>query len=114
MRRKRRLENINGGDYKVTAYEERLSVNSPIQGSAADIVSSAQNRIDADPWFEEHGVLMIIQVHDEIVFESPEEYVEEAIERAQRYMSFPFGDTVKLNVELTSEADFGDSYQDAK
>ena len=114
LRRKRRLENINCGDYKVTAYEERLSVNSPIQGSAADIVSSAQNRIDADTWFEEHGVLMIIQVHDEIVFESPEEYVEEAIERAQRYMSFPFGDTVKLNVELTSEADFGDSYQDAK
>ena len=114
LQRKRRLPDINSGDMKLRSYCERLAVNSTVQGSAADITSSAQNRVDADPWFVEHRCLMILQVHDELVFECPEEYVEEAIPRIQRYMSHPFGDNVELNLEFKADADSGDSYQDAK
>ena len=57
---------------------------------------------------------MIIQVHDELVFECPEEYVEEAIPRIQYLMAHPFGDNVSLNLELRADADSGDSYQEAK
>ena len=97
------------------SYAERLAVNSTIQGSAADITSSAQNRVDADPWFLEHRCLMIIQVHDELVFECPEEYVEEAIDIIKYYMEHPFGDDPKKQVKyLRADSDFGDSYQDAK
>lgn len=114
LRRKRRLPDINSHDFKTQAYCERLSVNSAVQGSAADITMSAQNRVASDPWFDEHRVNMLLQVHDELVFECPEEYVDECITRVQSYMSHPFGDNVELNLPLKADADFGDSYQDAK
>lgn len=114
MQRKRRLPDINSHDYKMASYCERLSVNSCIQGSAADITSSAQNIVDNDPWYEEHGVLMLLQVHDELVFECPEEYVEECIRRTKEYMEHPFGPNVELNLKMRADFDSGDSYQEAK
>jgi len=114
LKRKRRLPNINGRDMKTVSYEERLSVNATIQGSAADLTMSAQNRIAKDPWFKQHGCYMLIQVHDELVFECPEEYVEEAISRIKHYMEHAFGDDVSLNLPMKADADSGDSYQEAK
>lgn len=114
LKRKRRLPDINSQDYKQVAYCERLSVNSAVQGSAADITMSAQNRINAEPWFDDHRINMLIQVHDELVFECPEEYVEECIVRVKALMEHPFGDKVELNLPLRADADSGDSYQEAK
>ena len=114
LKRKRRLPDINSSDYKQAAYCERLSVNSAVQGSAADITMSAQNRINAEPWFNEHRIYMLIQVHDELVFECPEEYVDECIARVKAFMEHPFGDKVELNLPLRADADAGDSYQEAK
>lgn len=114
LKRKRRLPDINSADFKTAAYCERLSVNSAVQGSAADITMSAQNRVNNDPWFREHRVYMMIQVHDELVFECPEEYVDDCIERVKFLMEHPFGDNVSLNLPLRADADSGDSYQEAK
>lgn len=114
LKRKRRLPDINSGDYKTQAYCERLSVNSAVQGSAADLTMSAQNRVSADPWFNEHRAYMLLQVHDELVFECPEEYVEDCIKLVQKYMSHPFGDNVELNLPMRADADSGNSYQEAK
>ena len=114
LRRKRRLPDIRSRDYKQVAYCERLAVNSAVQGSAADITSSAQNLVDNDPWYEEHGVLMILQVHDELVFECPEQYVDECIRRTKAYMEHPFGPKVELNLAMRADFDSGDSYQEAK
>lgn len=50
----------------------------------------------------------------EVVYECPEEYVEEAKERIMAIMAKPFGENVSLKVELKSEADSGHSYNDAK
>lgn len=114
LRRKRRLPEINSDDFKLKAKCERLCVNSPIQGSAADITSAAQNRVNSDPWYVEHGVYMIVQVHDELVFECPEKYVDECIRRTKAYMEHPFGDDIELNLALRADFDSGDSYQEAK
>ena len=114
LRRKRRLPGINSPEFKEVAYCERLSVNSAVQGSAADITMSAQNLVSKDPWFKEHGANMIIQVHDELVFECPEKYVEECITRVKHYMEHCFGDNVSLNLDLRADADSGLSYQEAK
>ena len=114
LKRKRRLPDINSGDYKTQAYCERLSVNSAVQGSAADLTMSAQNRVSADPWFNEHRAYMLLQVHDELVFECPEEYVGDCIKLVQKYMSHPFGDNIELNLPMRADADSGDSYQEAK
>lgn len=114
MKRLRRLPDIKSRDFKQVAYCERLSVNSCIQGSAADITSSAQNLVDNDPWYEEHGVKMIIQIHDELVFECPEPYVEECIRKTKSYMEHPFGPNVELNLKMRADFDAGWSYQEAK
>lgn len=114
LKRKRRLPDINSPNYKIKSYCERLSVNSCIQGSAADLTMNAQNKVDRDPWYVEHGVLMLLQVHDEIVFECPEEFIDECIKKTSHYMAFPFGDNVHLNLPLEVDADSGDSYQEAK
>ena len=112
--RKRRLHNINSSNYKVAAYEERLSVNATVQGSAGDIAMSSQVRIDTDKRLEEMRCFMLMQIHDEILFECPEEHVEEAIPIIKRYMEHPFGDNVELNLPLIAEHGVGWSYQDAK
>ena len=50
----------------------------------------------------------------EIVMECPEEYLEEAVKRIQYHMRYPFKDGVEFEPALLTEADSGDSYQDAK
>lgn len=114
IKRKRRLEGINSSDNKIRSYCERLATNARVQGTASDIVSSAQIRLENDPWFEEHRCHMLIQVHDEAVYECPEEYVEEAEERIKAIMAKPFGENVSLKVELKADSDSGDSYNEAK
>lgn len=113
-RRKRRIPDINSDNFGTVGYCERVSVNAPIQGSAADITSSAQNRVDLDDFFIEHGALLLLQVHDELVMECPEEHVEVVTKRLQELMAHPFGDNIELNLPLRADADSGDSYQDAK
>lgn len=66
LKRKRRLPDINGSDFAKVSYCERLAVNSCVQGSAADLTMSAQNRVDKDPWYLEHGAKMLLQVHDRL------------------------------------------------
>lgn len=114
IKRKRRLEGINSSDNKIRSYCERLATNARVQGTASDIVSSAQVRLENDPWFEEHRCYMLVQVHDEVVYECPEEYVEEAEERIKAIMAKPFGENVSLKVELKSDSDSGHSYNEAK
>lgn len=67
IKRKRRLEGINSNDNKIRSYCERLATNARVQGTASDIVSSAQVRLENDPWFEEHRCFMLVQVHDRLV-----------------------------------------------
>lgn len=113
--RKRRLPDINSADKKVSSYCERLSVNSSIQGTAGDITINAQIRVQNDNRLKEMGCKMMIQVHDELVFECPEEYLEEAIPIIKDYMEHPFGYAEnKLVPYLRADYDTGDSYQDAK
>lgn len=114
LKRKRRLPSINSASPKDVAYCERLAVNACIQGSAADLTMSAQVRVFNDPWYKEHGVNMILQVHDELVFECPEECVDECIRRTKHYMEYAFGDGVELNLPMRADADSGDNYSEAK
>ena len=57
---------------------------------------------------------MILQIHDEVVFECPEKYVDDCIAKAKAYMEHPFGDNVELNLPMLTAWDSGDSYQEAK
>lgn len=113
--RKRRLPDINSSDMKVSSYCERLAVNSAIQGTAGDITINAQIRVSSEQRLKQIGCKMLIQVHDELVFECPEEHLEEAIKIIKYDMEHPFGDDPRKQVKyLRADYDTGDSYQDAK
>lgn len=73
----------NGGDI---AAAERQSVNSIIQGSAATMTKLAMILFAQDEWMKEHDCHMLIPVHDELICEGPEEYVEEAADRLTKIM----------------------------
>ena len=113
--RKRRLPNINSSDGAERSYSERLSVNSAVQGTAADITVNAQLRISREERLKEILCYMLIQIHDEICLEVPEEHLEEAIKIIKYDMEHPFGDSESRRVPyLRADEGFGDSYQEAK
>ncbi len=114
IRRKRRLDKINSYDRKISSYQERLATNATVQGSAADITMSAQIRIARDPWFKDHNCFMLLQIHDELLVQCPEEYLDEAVEKLVWYMEHPFGDNVKLNLDFPVNYDVGYNYAEAK
>lgn len=113
--RKRRLPEINSSDGAVSSYCERLAVNSAIQGTAGDITINAQIRVAKEKRLEEMGCFMLIQVHDELVFECPECYLEEAISIIKYDMEHPFGDSAEKQVQfLRADPGTGLTYQEAK
>jgi len=112
--RKRRLPDINSSNYKKAGYNERLSVNAPVQGSAGDIIENAQVKIHSREKLRELNCKMLIQIHDELVFELPKKNLEEAVEIIKHDMENPFGVDSQLKVPLAVDYDTGDNYQQAK
>lgn len=131
--RKRRLPDIHSSNYGTVSYCERLSINACIQGSGADIMVNAQNRIEGtNPckvtkfYLEEQGVEekfiaserlkeldceMLVQIHDELLFQCPEENCEEAMQIIRDCMIYPFGEKVSLNLPLEVGMGHSLSYQ---
>ncbi len=70
MGRKRWLKDINSANFTIRGFAERNAINSPIQGTAADMIKLAMIRIDEE--FRQHGLRskMLLQVHDELVFDA--------------------------------------------
>jgi DNA polymerase-1 len=77
MGRKRWLKDINSSNFTVRGYAERNAINSPIQGTAADMIKMAMIKIHAA--FKEHNFQskMILQVHDELVFDAHKDEIEQ-------------------------------------
>ena len=75
--RKRWLKDINSGNFTVRGFAERNAINMPIQGTAADMIKLAMIKIYRE--FEQRGIKskMILQVHDELVFDALREEVDE-------------------------------------
>ncbi|WP_386080014.1 DNA polymerase I [Vreelandella sp. F11] len=88
---------------------ERTAINAPMQGTAADIIKQAM--IDVDGWLAEgeFDALMVMQVHDELVFEVAEKQVEAFIEQVQKRMQ----GAAELKVPLIVEAESGANWDEA-
>jgi DNA polymerase-1 len=91
------------------SFAERAAINAPIQGSAADIIKRAMIRIPAALDGAGLAAKMLLQVHDELIFEAPEDQVEATIEAVKTTMER----AAHLSVPLTVEAGVGDSWADA-
>ncbi len=98
--RKRHLKDINSNNFVVRGHAERNAVNAPIQGSAADIIKMAMINIDRKLEEQNLETKMLLQVHDELLFESPEEEVQTATELIRTQMENAFETKVPLVVEV--------------
>ncbi|RZJ51083.1 MAG: DNA polymerase I [Chryseobacterium sp.] len=98
--RKRHLKDINSGNFVVRAHAERNAVNAPIQGSAADVVKMAMIKIQKELEKEKLKTKMLLQVHDELVFESPIDEVEIATNIIKTEMENAIETQVPLLVEV--------------
>lgn len=107
--RKRNLENINSQNNLVKGNDERNAINAPIQGTSADIIKLAM--INCKQKFEENNLKskMIMQVHDELVFDVKKSELEKVKEIVKNEME----NVVKLNVKLIVEIGKGNNWIEA-
>ena len=92
-------------------FARRAAINAPIQGTAADVIRRAMIRMPAA--LDGLPAKMLLQVHDELVFEVDEEAVEETISRARKVMEGAPEPAVKLSVPLTVDAGVGRNWAEA-
>ena len=88
---------------------ERAAINAPLQGSAADIIKKAM--IDVDQWIggENSDIKMIMQVHDELIFEVKKEFADDAINEIINLME----SSVELKIPLIVDANQGTNWNEA-
>lgn len=108
--RRRTIPELDSTEYMVRQMGERIALNTPIQGTSADIIKKAMVEIDKE--FKEKNIQskMILQVHDELIFdviESEKKIVEEIVKRVMT-------STISLSVPLKVSADYGKNWYDIK
>ncbi len=108
--RRRRIPELTSDNYNIRQGGERIALNTPIQGTAADLIKLAMIRV--------HGVLqaqypqakLLLQVHDELIVECPEQIAPQICALISKEME----QVAKLSVPLVAEAKYGKSWYDAK
>jgi DNA polymerase-1 len=95
------------------AFNERAAINAPIQGSAADIIRRAMTRMDAALVDAKLDAQMLLQVHDELVFEVPQSQVEATIALARQVMVDAPNPAVRLSVPLQVDAKAAKNWDEA-
>ena len=90
MGRKRQLPDAKGKNLKLVGHSERASINTPIQGGAADIAMMAMNKINESDKLKRLGWILLLQIHDEVILEGPEETAEEAFDEVIQCMQEPW------------------------
>ena len=112
MGRYRPLPLINAPSRADRKHSERAAINTPIQGGAADVVMKAMLMLHAHPRFKELGWKILLQIHDEIIAEGPEESAQEALQIVKHTMAHPYKEP--LRVELVVDAKIGNTWYEAK
>ena len=109
MGRRLYLNEINAANGLRRQAAERAAINAPLQGSAADIIKKAMLDIDELILNEMSEVKMIMQVHDELVFECPKDNADIVMQKMKTTME----QTIELNIPLIAEAAIGTNWNEA-
>mgnify|MGYP003299144295 FL=1 len=109
MGRRLYLNEINAANGLRRQAAERAAINAPLQGSAADIIKKAMIDIDKYLSAEMKEVKMIMQVHDELIFEAPKEIAEETLALVKKMME----ETAKLDIPLIADAQMGANWNES-
>ena len=107
--RERPIPDINSRNANARGFAERTAVNSPLQGTAADLIKLAMVRIDAAIEAGGYSAAMLLQVHDELIFECPPEEVE----AVSRLVKHEMESVRELKVPLVVDIGVGDNWRDA-
>ncbi len=107
--RRRFLPEINSSVMQVRKAAERMAVNTPLQGTAADIIKVAMIEVKKliDKEYGEE-VKMLLQVHDELVFEVKDNLIKSAAEKIKKIME----NVIKLKVQISVDAKFGENWEE--
>ncbi|CCK84732.1 DNA polymerase [Lactobacillus equicursoris DSM 19284 = JCM 14600 = CIP 110162] len=110
MHRRRYLPDIHAKNFNVRSFAERTAINSPIQGSAADIMKIAM--INMQKKLDELGLKtkMVVQVHDELIFDVPKD----ELETVKKIVPEVMQSAVQLDVPLIADSGYGHDWYDAK
>ena len=110
MNRRRYIPELKSKNYNVRSFGERVALNTPIQGSAADIIKVAMvkfyNRLNE----ENLKAKLILQVHDELIVDCPEDEREKVLEIMKDVMTH----AVDLKVDMKIDVNSADTWYDAK
>ncbi|MFP6597608.1 MAG: DNA polymerase, partial [Candidatus Hydrogenedentota bacterium] len=104
MNRRRYIPEINGSDVQSRKGAERIAMNTPVQGTAADIIKVAMINVDKE--LEGSEASLLLQVHDELLIEAPEASAESTAETVRNLMET----AMTLDVALEVEVGIGDHW----
>ena len=108
--RRRYIPELKSSNFNIRSGAERMALNTPIQGSAADLIKLAMIRVEQALNENYPQAQLLLQVHDELIVECPEEIAP----RVAELISHEMQNVAQLTVPLTAEAKFGKSWYDAK
>jgi len=116
MGRYRKLPNVNSRARGPKGHSERAAINTPIQGGAADVVMMAMVNLNKSEKLKRLGYRLLLQIHDEVIMEGPEENVEEALRTVKELMENPFDEfgLDSLRVPLEVDAKYEKTWYRAK
>lgn len=107
--RRRYLKNINSNNRVVRQFEERVAINMPIQGTAADMIKLAMIRIHRELERKKYKTKMVLQVHDELVFDAHKSEIDELKPMIKKLMEEAF----PLKVPVVADIGVGENWLDA-
>ncbi len=110
LNRRRYLPEINSSNFNLRSFAERTAMNTPIQGSAVDIIKKAMIHMDARLREEKMQAKLLLQVHDELIFEAPQN----EIEKLEQIVPEVMEQAIKLDVPLKVDYSYGPTWYDAK
>ena len=108
--RRRYIPELKERNFNIRSFGERTAMNSPIQGSAADLIKIAMIKVDNALRQADTGAVIVLQVHDELVLEAPEANVDAVKEIVRDEMS----SAAQLKVPLVVDVGAGPNWLDAK
>ena len=107
--RRRDLPELKSSNFNMRSFGERVALNMPIQGTAADIMKLAMVNVDRALKKEALAARLVLQVHDELIVECPEEEAE----RVQKILKEEMENVVSLSVPLTVDTKTGKTWAEA-
>ena len=111
--RKCLVEEINSKNAATRSFMERAAINAPIQGSAADIIKRAMIILGNHKNLAKLETKMLLQVHDELIFETKKENCEESMRIIKKEMESANLPILNLNVPLIADTNFGNNWDEA-